>query len=151
MPQLSFHSPIGDITVFEEDGALISLDWGWVEIQQETPLLARARGQLQDYFDGTRQDFDVPLAPFGTEYQRKVWRALQMIPFGQTRTYADLARVAGGSAQSVGQANSRNPLPLLIPCHRVVAAQGLGGYSGAQGVDSKAWLLAQEARTAQRI
>lgn len=151
MPQLSFHSPIGDITIFEEHEALVSLDWGWVEIQQQTGLLLRARDQLQDYFDGVRRDFDVPLAPCGTIYQRKVWQALQAIPFGETRTYADIARAVGGSPRAVGQANGRNPLPVLIPCHRVVAAQGIGGYSGADGVESKIWLLAQEARTAQRI
>jgi len=148
MPQLSLHSPIGDITVSEEDGALVSVDWGWVRDQAETPLLLRARAQLHDYFDGKRQEFDLPLSPAGTNYQLRVWYALAAIPYGQTRTYAEIARVAGGSPRSVGQANGRNPLPVLIPCHRVLATGGLGGYSGAGGIDTKIWLLEREARIA---
>ena len=147
MPQLSLHSPVGDITVAEEDGALVSVDWGWVEKQAETPLLKRARDQLNEYFDGQRQSFDLPLAPAGTNYQRRVWAALSQIPFGTTKTYAEIAANAGGSPRSVGQANGRNPLPLLIPCHRVVATQGLGGYSGGEGIDTKIWLLAREGET----
>jgi methylated-DNA-[protein]-cysteine S-methyltransferase len=148
MPQLSLHSPIGDITVAEEDGALVSVDWGWVQDQTKTPLLVRATSQLQDYFDGALQQFDLPLEPAGTAYQIRVWRALAAIPYGETRTYANIARVAGGSPRSVGQANGRNPLPVLIPCHRVVAAGGLGGYSGAGGLETKSWLLARETRVA---
>ena len=148
MPQLSLHSPIGDITIAEEDGAVVSVDWGWVQHQTETPLLVRAKAQLQGYFDGLLQQFDLPLAPAGTTYQLRVWQALAAIPYGQTRTYADIARQAGGSARSVGQANGRNPLPLLISCHRVVASVGLGGYSGGGGIEAKTWLLASETRTA---
>jgi len=148
LPQLSLHSPLGDLTVFEEDGVIVALDWGWVEAQTPTPLLLRARDQLQEYFDGTRTDFDLPLAPAGTEYRRRVWRELTRIPFGATRTYAQIAARAGGSARSVGQANGDNPIPIIIPCHRVLASSGLGGYSGAGGLETKRYLLDLETRQA---
>ena len=144
MPHLSLHSPVGDLTVFEVDGAIVALDWGWVTDQQPTPLLERARDQLYSYFDGGLTAFDLPLAPQGTTYCKAVWRALCTIPYGETRTYVDIARAAGGSPRSVGQANGRNPIPLIIPCHRVVAVGSLGGYSGGDGLDTKRWLLALE-------
>ena len=149
MPQLSLHSPIGDLTVSEENGAIVAVDWGWGRDQHETPLLRRALGQLDAYFDGALDAFDLPLAPPGTAYRRRVWLALCDIPYGQTRTYADIAAVAGGVARSVGQANGSNPIPIFIPCHRVVASAGLGGYSGGDGLDTKRYLLDLEAtRTA---
>ena len=148
MPHSSLHSPIGDITLFEEDGALVSVDWGWVDEQHQTPLLREARRQLNEYFDGKRRNFDLPVVLSGTDYQKRVWQALAAIPFGETRTYAQIAAQVGGSPRSVGQANGRNPLPLVIPCHRVVAAHGLGGYSGADGTETKSWLLAREAERA---
>ena len=88
--------------------------------------------------------FDLPLAPAGTPYRRAVWQALCEIPYGETRSYRDIAARAGGSARSVGQANGRNPIPLIIPCHRVVAATHIGGYSGGDGLPTKRWLLALE-------
>lgn len=141
MPQLSLHTPVGDLTVSEEDGTIVSLDWGWVRDQARTPVLLRARDQLNEYFDGARQVFDLPLAPFGTEYRRLVWDALIRIPFGTTRTYGEIAAQAGGSARSVGQANGKNPIPIIIPCHRVLASAGLGGYSGGDGLSTKRYLL----------
>ena len=147
MPQLSLHTPLGPLTLSEEDGALVSLDWGWGRDQTETPLLLRARDQVQEYLDGERTSFDLPLSPAGTAYRQRVWAALQAIPYGETRTYLDIAGSAGGAARSVGQANENNPLPILIPCHRVVATGGLGGYSGGDGIEAKRFLLALEART----
>jgi methylated-DNA-[protein]-cysteine S-methyltransferase len=144
VPQLSLHTPVGDITVFEEDGAIVSLDWGWVPNQASSPILHRARHQLQAYFDHELMEFDLPLAPAGTAYRRGVWRALCAIPYGETRSYQDIAIKAGGSARSVGQANGHNPIPLIIPCHRVVAATHIGGYSGGDGLPTKRWLLALE-------
>jgi methylated-DNA-[protein]-cysteine S-methyltransferase len=144
VPQLSLHSPVGDITVFEEDGAIVSLDWGWVPYQDTSPLLKAAREQLQAYFDGTLTPFDLPLAPPGTDYRRLVWQALRDIPYGETRSYQAIAAQAGGSARSVGQANGHNPIPLIIPCHRVVATKHIGGYSGGDGLPTKRWLLALE-------
>ena len=144
LPQLSLHSPVGDLTLTEEEGAIVALDWGWVEAQETTPLLAEARTQLQSYFDGERLAFSLPLAPAGTPYQRRVWQALCEIPPGTTRTYADIARSAGGSPRAVGGANGRNPIPIVIPCHRVVATTGIGGYSGGDGLPTKRFLLALE-------
>lgn len=135
---------MGDITVFEEDGAIVSLDWGWVPDQDASALLQQARAQLDAYFDGELKRFDLPLAPAGTPYRQAVWQALCDIPYGQTRSYQDIAAVVGGSARSVGQANGHNPIPLIIPCHRVVAASHIGGYSGGDGLPTKRWLLALE-------
>jgi len=144
LPQLSLHSPVGDLTLSEQDGAIVALDWGWVEAQSNAPVLAEARRQLQAYFDGDRLAFNLPLAPAGTPYQRRVWQALCEIPPGTTRTYADIARSVGGSPRAVGGANGRNPIPIVIPCHRVVATTGIGGYSGGDGLPTKRFLLALE-------
>jgi methylated-DNA-[protein]-cysteine S-methyltransferase len=141
---LSLHTPVGDLTVFEEDGAIVSLDWGWVSVQDPSPLLREAESQLQAFLDGDLKTFDLPLAPAGTPYRQKVWRALMDIPYGETRTYGQIVAVAGGSARSVGQANGSNPIPLIIPCHRVVAGSHLGGYSGGDGLETKRWLLGLE-------
>ena len=98
-------------------------------------LTRAAVRQLQEYFDGKRKTFDLPLAPLApdsraTEYRRRVWRSLLEIPYGQTRTYSDIAKRTGGGPRSVGTANGRNPLCVVVPCHRVVAKNGLGGYGG---------------------
>lgn len=146
MPQLSIHTPIGDLSVAEEDGAIVAVDWGWGRDQTQTALLSRAREQLFAYFDGALTRFDLPLNPAGTPYRRRVWAALTQIPYGATRSYADIARQVGGSPRSVGQANGANPIPILIPCHRVLATTGLGGYSGGEGLATKRALLALEAR-----
>jgi len=140
-PQLSLHTPLGDLTVSEEDGAIVAIDWGWAPDQTETSLLRRARAALHAYFDGDKTPFDLPLAPAGTPYQCRVWAALRRIPYGHTRTYLEIARDAGGAARSVGQANGRNPIPIIIPCHRVVGSDGLGGYSGGDGPATKQALL----------
>jgi methylated-DNA-[protein]-cysteine S-methyltransferase len=153
MPQLSLHTPIGDLTLSEEEGALVALDWGWGRDQAETPLLRAARARLQDYFDGlvSAADFDLPLAPHGTAFQRRVWGELRRIPLGATRTYGELATTLRSAARAVGRANGANPLPILIPCHRVVAAGGLGGYSAPGGLETKTWLLDHERRLSQSL
>ena len=140
------HTPVGDLSIAEENGAIVSIDWGWGNRQEETQLLRQARAQLHAYFDGELSAFDLPLAPAGTPYQRRVWQALCAIPYGETRSYIDIARVAGGSARSVGQANGRNPIPIVIPCHRVLASSHIGGYSGGEGLATKRALLALETR-----
>lgn len=150
MPQLSLHTPIGDITLSEEDGRIVALDWGWGRDQTETEMLRRAADQLHGYFDSQRLGFDLPLAPQGSPYRRRVWEALRTIPPGETRTYQDIARIAGGSPRSVGGANAANPIPILIPCHRVVATGGIGGYSGGDGLPTKRYLLDLESRTLAR-
>ncbi|MBV9755865.1 MAG: methylated-DNA--[protein]-cysteine S-methyltransferase [Alphaproteobacteria bacterium] len=158
MTQLSFHSPIGDLTVSEHDGYIVAVDWGWGRDQRETPLLRRARTQLQAYFDEELADpgQGLPIAPAGSPYRQRVWQALRQIRPGATATYGAIAAIAGGSPRSVGQASGANPIPVLIPCHRVLAGgnragqQRLGGYSGEGGIATKQWLLALEQRTANR-
>jgi methylated-DNA-[protein]-cysteine S-methyltransferase len=146
LPQLSLHTSIGDLSIAEEVGAIVSVDWGWSRDQTVTPLLSRARDQLFAYLDGHLTRFDLPLNPAGTPYRRRIWFALLDIPYGATRSYADIARQAGGSPRSVGQANGSNPIPIIIPCHRVLATTGIGGYSGGDGLPTKRALLALEAR-----
>jgi len=147
MPQLCFSTPLGEITVTEEDGALVSLDWGQGAILASSPLLEKAKEQIQSYFTGQRRTFDLPLRPFGTPFQNAVWREISAIPFGQTQTYGVIAARLQTSPRAVGGACGRNPLPLVIPCHRVLATDGgLGGYSGDGGVETKRWLLRHEQR-----
>ncbi|NKB43191.1 MAG: methylated-DNA--[protein]-cysteine S-methyltransferase [Alphaproteobacteria bacterium] len=141
MSQLSFHSPIGELTVSEEDGVLVSVDWGWGQDQSETTLLKKARDQLFAYFDGNLQDFNLPLKPVGSPFQNKVWAAMQEIPFGQALTYGQVAKKIGSGARAVGMACGANPIPIIIPCHRIVATTGLGGYSGDGGLATKQALL----------
>jgi methylated-DNA-[protein]-cysteine S-methyltransferase len=144
MPQLSLHTPLGPITLSEDDGAIVALDWGWGRDQTETALLHEGRDQLHAYFDGQLQAFTLPLAPAGSAYRQRIWRELQRIPYGETRSYAAIAAAAGGSARSVGGANGANPIPIVIPCHRVIGTSGLGGYSGGDGLATKRFLLALE-------
>ncbi len=144
MPQLSLRSPIGDLTVSEADGHIVALDWGWGRDQVETTLLARARDRLEAYFDGETPVFDLPFRPGGSPFRQAVWRAMRDIPHGATETYGALAARVGGGARAVGTACGANPIPILIPCHRVVAARGLGGYSGDGGVETKVALLRLE-------
>jgi methylated-DNA-[protein]-cysteine S-methyltransferase len=148
MPQLSTLTPLGDITLSEESGAIVAVDWGRGRDQTPTPLLRKAVAQLQDYFDGTRATFDLPLAPHGTPFRQRVWALMLQIPPGATRSYGEMAASLGSAARAVGGACGANPIPILIPCHRVLAAGGrLGGYSGGEGAPSKLWLLDHERRT----
>jgi methylated-DNA-[protein]-cysteine S-methyltransferase len=110
-----------------------------------TPPLPEVRRQLGEYFAGRRRDFDLPLAPRGTDFERRVWEALLAIPFGETRTYAEIARAIGhpDACRAVGRANGRNPIPIVIPCHRVIGSDGsLTGFGG--GLDLKRLLLEHE-------
>jgi len=111
----------------------------------ETPLLAEAAQQLGEYFAGTRRNFDLPLDPAGTPFQRRVWTEMARIPFGATESYGALARKTGSVARAVGGACGANPIPIVIPCHRVVAeGGGLGGFSGGTGPATKRALLELE-------
>ena len=146
MPQLSMVSPLGDLTLSEEDGAIVALDWGRGRDQSATPLLTRAIASLNAYFDGAPDPFSgLPLNPAGTPFQRRVWDAMRAIPRGRTRTYGDVARELHSSARAVGMACGANPIPIIIPCHRITGANGsLGGYSGGEGPDTKRYLLGLE-------
>ena len=142
MPCLSLQSPLGPMTLTEIDGGVTSLEWRWSKVQEETGRLALVRDQLADYFDGRLTDFSLPLAPLGTPFQHRVWRAISNIPYGEVRSYGQLAKTLKTGPRAVGTACARNPLPVLIPCHRVVGANGaLTGYTGANGLASKGFLL----------
>ncbi|MFO7648026.1 MULTISPECIES: methylated-DNA--[protein]-cysteine S-methyltransferase [Halomonas] len=133
-----FASPIGELLLLADGEGLRELRLvadGLADpesARRDDDALAEARDQLLAYLAGRRRSFSLPLAPGGSDFQRQVWAALLRIPWGETRTYGELARRIGreGAARAIGTANGANPLPLLIPCHRVVAADGLGGYSG---------------------
>lgn len=144
MTRAVLDSPVGRLRVTESDGAITGLGWGGAAEGAETPLIAEARAQLDAYFAGERQAFDLPLRVEGTAFRRDVCAAMRAIPFGETRTYGDIARNLGASAQAVGNACGANPIPILIPCHRVLGAGSLGGYSGAGGIETKVALLRLE-------
>ena len=140
--RLTIPSPVGPLTLAESDGALTGIAFRDEGACDRSPLLDEAERQLTEYFAGRRRDFDLPLSPSGTEFQRMVWSALRTIPYGRTCSYKDIARAVGRPAacRAVGMANNRNPLPIVIPCHRVVGASGaLTGY--AAGVEVKRKLL----------
>lgn len=135
-------SPFGPLTLSEAGGEITSLHWqgGGTD---HSPLLAEASRQLAAYFAGTLQQFTLPLA-FGTGFQSRFLQALTEIPFGETRTYGQLARALGVSAQAIGQACGANRIPILIPCHRVLGTGSLGGFSAPGGVETKVALLRHE-------
>ena len=142
-------SPIGPLTPIAEGGALTSVDLGAPVGRgpggSRDPLLAETARQLEAYFSGEGRDFDVPLRASGTPFQLEVWRALQDIPFGETVSYGELATRIGRptAARAVGRANGLNPLAIVLPCHRVIGADGtLTGYAGS--LEMKATLLAIE-------
>lgn len=142
-------SPIGALTLEADEEAVKAIRFGWhpEESGEErvTPLLEETKKQLEEYFQGIRKVFSVPLAPEGTEFQKKVWKALTEIPYGETRSYGELAETVGNpkASRAVGMANHRNPIPILIPCHRVIGKNGsLTGYAG--GLDKKTVLLETE-------
>ena len=150
-------SPLGSLTVTATDTAIVKLDWGArsysggtrpapVDAPEATAaLLAEAARQLAAYFRDGSFRFDLPLAPAGTAYQRAVWDFMLAIPAGRTRSYGEAAAAINGEARSVGNACGANPIPVIIPCHRILAAGGdAGGYSGKGGLDTKRWLLRHE-------
>jgi len=145
VPHLTLHSPLGELTVFEEDGRIVALEWGrGAGSGEATGLLTAAKRQLDAYFDDGAAGFDLPLAPAGTAYQKRVWEAMRAIPPGRTRRYGEIAATLGSAARAVGTACGANPIPIIIPCHRVVGAASLGGYSGGEGAETKRFLLAHE-------
>jgi methylated-DNA-[protein]-cysteine S-methyltransferase len=153
-----FDSPIGPLLIagdpegvryirFPRHGKAVKPERGWIEAN--TGAVAQAVAQLREYFAGRRTEFDLPLAPQGTQFQLGVWRELQNIPYGQTISYGELARRVGNpkASRAVGSANGANQIPIVIPCHRVIAAGGkLGGFGG--GLPVKEALLTLENRSA---
>lgn len=140
---------IGKITITEEDGYITAVDFGSdVLIENKntlTPLMVEAKTQLEEYYEGRRSEFSLPLKPKGTPFQLKVWNALLTIPKGETRSYQDMAKMVGNekASRAIGMANNRNPIPIFIPCHRVIGKNGaLVGYGG--GLPIKEALLRLE-------
>jgi len=140
----SYDSPVGPLTIWQEGDAITRLDWSKAGGAAGTTLLADAVAQLEGYFKGTRQAFDLPLDVQASQFQRDVCDAMRAIPYGDTRTYGEIAKDLNVPAQAIGQACGGNPIPILIPCHRVLGATSLGGYSGRQGVETKVALLKLE-------
>ena len=152
-------SPVGQLTIIASDAGIRAVLWptdnpkrvplGDVEPRNDCLVLSRAVTQLGEYFDGHRQNFDLLLDPVGTEFQQSAWTALRAIPFGMTVSYGEQAEQMGDKrkARAVGAANGRNPISIIVPCHRVVGSNGsLTGFAG--GIDTKNWLLDHERRIA---
>ena len=148
-------SPVGKLKLVANANALVAILWererpnriklAILKSDPQQPILLEAERQLKEYFAGTRNEFNLPLEPAGTEFQKKVWQALREIPFGQTRSYLDLAKSIGSAkaVRAVGAANGKNPLSIVVPCHRVLGGDGaLTGFAG--GLEVKARLLAHE-------
>lgn len=151
------NSPVGKLTIVASAKTLVAVEWELesrdrkrrdpAKLDPRHAILRETERQLGEYFDGTRTHFDLPLESRGSEFEKKVWRALKKIPYGKTKSYLDLAKAIGSpkACRAVGAANSRNPLPIVVPCHRVIGANGkLTGFTG--GLEKKATLLAHEAR-----
>jgi methylated-DNA-[protein]-cysteine S-methyltransferase len=152
---IRFASPLGPIIAIADDEGLMHVDFvgakyeraveaGWVEDPDASPL-RECRQQLDEYFAGRRTSFELPLAPRGTDFQKRVWNEIARVPYGKTITYGELARRAGGEshARAAGAATGRNPLGVVVPCHRVVGSDGgLTGYAG--GLERKRSLLERE-------
>lgn len=145
MSTRAIETPIGPLTLEADENAVTAIRFGADGAQDASPLLDAAEAQLREYFAGARRTFDLPLAPHGTAFQQRVWTALRTIPYGETRTYGELAAAidSPNASRAVGMANHRNPIPIIIPCHRVIGANGtLTGYAG--GLEIKRRLLALE-------
>lgn len=154
----SINTKIGNIIIIEEDSHIIQIEINRKieEIEAEiipknTPLLEETKKQLKEYFEGNRKEFTVPLNPKGTKFMKEVWTALQEIPYGEVKTYGEIAKKVGNpkAARAVGMANHRNPIPIIIPCHRVIGANGkLVGY--ALGMEMKKALLELEKKEGKK-
>lgn len=155
MEFLYLPSPVGELTLTQEGDCLTGLYFGRLPCQGQegpTPLLEETTRQLSEYFAGNRREFTLPLLLKGTPFQRRVWDALKTIPYGETRSYGELAKAIGSpkSCRAVGGANHRNPISIIVPCHRVVGASGsLTGYGG--GLENKRFLLDLEHRVLKGI
>lgn len=152
-------SPIGELTIIASDDAVVAIMFGNEQVPSQATLdvvdvepgehavVDEAARQLDEYFDGERLEFDLPLEPRGTPFQLDAWMALRAIPYGETISYGEQARRLGdrNKSRAVGAANGKNPIPIVVPCHRVVGANGhLTGFGG--GIEVKAWLLDHELR-----
>ena len=136
MPHLSFNSPLGPLTVFEDRNAVVAVEWGRAgRSDPSSSLLEEAHRQFDTYFDGRLKVFNLSLHPAGSAFQHAVWDQMLRIPYGRTRTYGDIADALMSAPRAVGSACAANPIPIIVPCHRVVGAGGrMTGYSGGQEI-----------------
>ena len=143
---LTLDSPVGCLALRARDDDIVALDWvDEMTPRPNIPVLNEAARQLDAYFAGTLTAFDLPLKPDGTLHQKKVWDDMMTIPYGGLRSYGDMAMAIGSSARAVGTACGKNPVPIIVPCHRVIATGGgMGGYSGRGGLETKRALLILE-------
>jgi len=150
MPVQTIDSPIGPLYVIAESDHIVRYGFGAAPTADDPSALTdMATAWTRAYFDGAADPCDLPLEPAGTPFQAKVRAAMLAIPFGQTKTYGEISKDIAGNPRAVGQACGRNPIPVIVPCHRVLAASGgLGGFSGGDGVPTKKLLLAHENRHA---
>jgi methylated-DNA-[protein]-cysteine S-methyltransferase len=154
---ITMNSPVGELRLIASERGLRAILWGAEDaariasvdeaalVEGHTPLLDEAVVQLEEYFAGTRRDFDLPLDPLGTPFQQSAWMVLRTIPYGRTMSYGEQARKLGdpNKARAVGAANGKNPLSIVVPCHRVIGSTGdLTGFGG--GLEAKSWLLDHE-------
>ncbi len=138
-------SPVGTLSLFADDNALTVVEWGRGPDAPSTPLLDEAAKQLNAYFDGKLKEFDLPLDPSGTEFQKSVWFEFAHIPYGEVQTYGDISTKLSSHARAVGMACGANPIPIILPCHRVVGSNGkMTGFSGGEGIETKIQLLTLE-------
>lgn len=144
MTEATVHTQFGSLVITEAKETIVALRWGKSLLNDETELLQEAVRQITDYDAGTREVFDLPWLVEGSAFQRDVCDAIYAIKFGDTCTYGDIAKAVNVPAQAVGQACGGNPIPIVIPCHRVMGAKGLTGFSGAGGVETKVALLLHE-------
>lgn len=155
-------SPVGELTLVADAKGLAAILWendrpdrvrlGPLTENEEHPVLVETERQLGEYFAGERREFDVPLSFSGSDFQQRVWQSLLTIPFGETRSYGEIAHQLGnaGASRAVGAANGRNPISIIAPCHRVIGMNGdLTGFGG--GLDAKAFLLTLEAPQKQLL
>lgn len=153
----TYPAPFGQLTITEDKKAIIGLSFHKSEklaamaVEKESPLIKQAYQQLQEYFAGNRKQFNLPLSPVGTPFQQKVWTALQTIPYGETASYQDIAIKVGcpKGPRAIGMANNKNPIAIIIPCHRIIGKSGkMVGYGG--GLPIKEFLLALEAKSSAK-
>ena len=149
-----YNSPVGELIIRSINESLTHVNFNKEEkeVEKITPVIIQAIAQLDEYFDGTRKYFDLPLTPEGTPFQKQVWEALLEIPYGKTISYSQLAIQLGNlkTIRAVGLANGQNPIAIIIPCHRVIGKDGsLVGYGG--GLENKVWLLRHEGALADQL
>ena len=141
---MAIDSPVGRLTVSATEDAVVAIAWADDPHGEPIGLLVEAARQLDAYFARRLNCFDLPLMPAGSTFEQRVWEAMRQIPHGETRSYGELAMEVGSAPRAIGRACGRNPIPIVIPCHRVLARNGPGGYSGGTGLATKHALLALE-------